>query len=63
VRDMPCGLCPVCDDPVDLAEAGICKRCGNAFHWNHCGGWVGGQHVCENCEQADEDEDDEGGDQ
>lgn len=53
-RDMPCGDCCVCSDPVDHSEAGFCKKCGNAFHWNECGGWHEGQHVCFDCEPEDE---------
>jgi hypothetical protein len=49
IGDMPCGNCCVCRDPVDHSEAGFCEVCGNAFHWNECGGWEDGKHTCENC--------------
>lgn len=48
-HDMPCGNCPVCDELVDLSEAGICARCRQAFHWSQCGQWVGANHVCDAC--------------
>ena len=46
---MPCGCCPVCEEQIDFADAGVCKTCGEAFHWNCCGGWVNGKHCCDNC--------------
>lgn len=55
-RDMPCGLCCVCDEPVDHSEAGFCRVCGGAFHWRGCGGWSGMQHVCDECETEDKDD-------
>lgn len=48
-RDMPCGPCCVCDETVDHSELGLCVKCGNAFHWGECGGWVGIEHVCDKC--------------
>lgn len=57
-RDMPCGPCGVCGETVDHTELGICKECGNGFHWGECGGWVGNQRVCNNCQEADEEDDD-----
>lgn len=51
MSDMPIGLCCVCDEPLDLADAGICKTCGCGFCWSGCGGWVRGEHACLNCEE------------
>jgi hypothetical protein len=48
-NDMPCGDCSVCGELVDHSEAGFCKSCGSAFHWNECGRWVGGEHTCDGC--------------
>jgi len=59
-RDMPCGRCVVCDDLVDHSELGICTKCGEAFHWNECGGWVWSKHVCNNCQEENEEEADHG---
>lgn len=60
---MPIGLCCVCDEPLDLADSGVCKTCGNGFCWNDCGEWHRGQHCCLTCmdsdEQLDEEADDE----
>ena len=53
-NDMPCGNCPVCDDVVDFSDAGVCKTCGLAFHWNECGGWHAGEHTCFECVPEDE---------
>lgn len=59
-RGMPIGLCCVCDDPLDLSDAGICKTCGNGFCWNDCGEWHRGEHTCSTCMDADEgDQDDD----
>lgn len=57
-KGMPIGLCCVCDDPLDLSDAGICKTCGNGFCWNECGQWHRGQHTCSNCGEVDEGEED-----
>lgn len=56
-RDMPIGLCTVCNDNLDLSDAGICKTCRQGFCWSSCGTWHGGQHACHNCvpELADDD--------
>lgn len=61
---MPIGLCAVCDEPLDLSDAGICESCGNGFCWGECGGWHGLRHACSHCQDpypdADADaEDDE----
>jgi len=53
-RDMPIGDCCVCDEALDLSEAGICKSCGHGFHWNECGRWHGNEHCCDNCLPDDE---------
>lgn len=60
-RDMPIGLCCVCEDPLDLSDAGICEVCGNGFCWGNCGGWHGVHHACADCFDPDreEQEDDE----
>ncbi len=59
-KGMPIGLCCVCDDPLDLADAGVCKTCGNGFCWNDCGQWHRGQHTCSTCMDADDgDQDDD----
>jgi hypothetical protein len=52
--EMPCGLCPVCDDPVDHSDAGFCVHCGLAFHWSGCGQWHDDQHTCNNCKPKDD---------
>lgn len=50
-----CGVCPVCDDPVDHSESGVCACCGEVFHWGSCGTWGkyekdgSTEHVCNNC--------------
>lgn len=44
-----CGQCAVCDDPLEIDEAGFCSRCGQPFCWPYCGGWIDGEHVCNNC--------------
>ncbi len=54
-KGMPIGLCGVCDDPLDLADAGVCKSCGNGFCWNECGSWHHGQHTCSTCMDEDEE--------
>ena len=59
MRDMPCGDCCVCDDPLDHSEAGFCKSCGGGFHWNLCGRWSRSEHTCDNCMPADDEDDDE----
>ncbi len=51
---MPIGLCAVCDNNLDLSDAGICKTCGQGFCWNSCGTWHGGQHACHNCVPVDD---------
>ena len=48
-RDMPIGLCAVCDDNLDLSDAGICKTCSHGFCWSSCGTWHDGHHACHNC--------------
>lgn len=55
--DMPCGECSACGDYVDHSRAGFCGTCGSAFHWPRCGGWVGGKHKCNACQEGDGDED------
>lgn len=52
------GLCCVCDAPVDECKAGYCDFCGQPFHWSHCGGWSGGVHCCENCNDGTDGEPD-----
>lgn len=54
-KGMPIGLCGVCDDPLDLSDAGVCKTCGNGFCWNECGSWHHGQHTCSTCMAEDEE--------
>ncbi len=56
-KGMPIGLCSVCDEPLDLSDAGICKTCGNGFCWGDCGGWAGGEHACTNCAPEGDDDD------
>ncbi len=59
-KGMPIGLCCVCDDPLDLSDARVCKTCGNGFCWNECGQWHRGEHTCSTCMDADEgDQDDD----
>ncbi|WP_313171401.1 hypothetical protein [Stenotrophomonas sp.] len=50
---MPIGLCAVCDNDLDLSDAGICKTCGQGFCWSRCGTWHAGQHACHNCVPED----------
>jgi hypothetical protein len=47
---MPCGNCAVCGEYLDHRHLGVCARCGNGFHFNACGGWNGGEHVCNDCQ-------------
>ena len=47
------GECSVCDDPVDESEAGYCEICKQPFCWSYCGGWCGGNHICNNCQDKD----------
>lgn len=54
-RDMPIGSCCVCDEDLDLSDAGICKTCGQGFCWKGCGGWHRGEHACFFCSEADDD--------
>lgn len=59
-KGMPIGLCCVCDDPLDLRDAGIYKTCGQGVCWNECGEWHRDEHTCSTCMDADEgDEDNE----
>jgi hypothetical protein len=53
---MPIGLCCVCEEPLDLSDAGICEICGNGFCWSGCGGWNQGHHACSDCHDPDSEE-------
>lgn len=53
--DMPIGLCCVCGEPLDHADAGFCSDCGQPFCWSYCGGWGPDGHRCKDC-GWDEDE-------
>lgn len=48
---MPCGDCVVCGEYLDHRDLGTCKKCGEGFHWNRCGGWSddGDYHICGIC--------------
>lgn len=48
-NDMPCGLCCVCDEPLDFSDMAVCEHCAQGFHWGECGGWEGMKRVCERC--------------
>lgn len=50
---MPIGKCVVCDEYLDHSDAGFCKTCGQGFHWGNCGGWVDGNHECNNCNEEE----------
>ena len=52
---MPIGVCCVCDEELDLADAGICKTCGKGFCWSQCGGWHNGEHACSNCNEDEQE--------
>lgn len=62
--DMPCGLCCVCDEPVDHSKAGFCYVCQQPFHWTRCGGWGKSkdhtygrtEHICDNCKTEEDEE-------
>jgi len=56
---MPIGPCCVCDDLLDLSDAGVCKTCGNGFCWIECGTWHHGKHACSTCMEADNGDQDE----
>lgn len=56
-KGLTIALCAVCDDPLDLSDAGVCKTCGKGICWNECGNWHRGQHTCSNCGKVDEVED------
>lgn len=48
-----CGDCPVCGEPVDLEDMGVCHICKQAFHWGDCGDWGVSEHVCNECKEMD----------
>lgn len=50
------GNCTICENMLDMSEAGFCDSCGAAFCWGSHGGWDGGVHKCQFCIVADEDD-------
>lgn len=50
----PVRECSVCGGWVDEKDAGYCSICKSPFHWRGCGGWLNGEHVCENCRDNSE---------
>lgn len=43
------GECVICEEILDMSEAGFCKGCGNSFCWERCGTWHDSEHRCQNC--------------
>lgn len=43
------GQCSICDNILEESGAGYCIPCGLPFCWGTHGGWVDGEHVCDNC--------------
>jgi hypothetical protein len=50
------GECNLCGEMLDMSEAGFCSSCGSSFCWGDHGGWDGGEHKCNLCIAADEDD-------
>ena len=48
------GECCVCEELLDLEDAGFCEYCGEAFCWSNCGDWYNGVHCCENCKEEED---------